>query len=743
MARGSGRTFTSGLSAFADPISRLRARRGAGRASAPQQIVAAQLIPGVTVTGTAGNDTLFGGVDDDTLLGLDGQDTLVGGPGADVLDGGQTLDTDFASYANATAGVTVNLGVVDFSVNDTHNFAFGTGDAAGDVFISIEGLIGSGFGDLITETGGIRDTIYGGAGNDQIDANPSLGTGTGTDNSGAISETLYGGAGFDHANYSTTGIGITLALDGTFGVGGFASGDRLFEIERLTGSQANDVLGGSVNDDTLDGFSGNDTLQGGAGADSLDGGIGIDFASYAAAGAGVIANLVTGGTAGDALGDTFNEVEGLIGSAFDDVLIGDTAANSLIGGVGSDTLEGGAGADRLDGGVGTDFASYAAAGVAVIANLANASAGTNDAFGDIFIGVEGLIGSAFNDVLIGDGNANTLIGNGGNDTLDGGAMDDALFGDDGDDRLIDTIGSDSIFGGNDNDTVQFSSTSFQLSGGGGSDPGDAGTDTLLGTAGNDSIDLGLARFSLFGGGNTVTADTDGGRFEVFDLGAGDDRLFFSTGSVNNLFSTVFGGAGNDLIAMIDGGTTQRSSHTLFGGEGGDQIWAGWFGFGGNATVFGGAGDDFIYSGASPAPPSSLDGLVITGFFDDTLYGGAGDDTYYWSPNNGGFGTDVISDSESGPRGNGLVIFGGNTAPFSGFPDTGNLDNLATGQVIFSDLGLGVFKIENKDDSTDSITFQGGDITIINLQSRPGGLGTGENFIYTWDPVNGVFVDQNG
>jgi Ca2+-binding RTX toxin-like protein len=274
--------------------------------------------------------------------------------------------------------------------------------------------------------------------------------------------------------------------------------------------------------------------------------------------------------------------------------------------------------------------------------------------------------------------------------------------------------------------VQFSSTSYQLSGG-------AGLDTLLGTAGNDSIDLGLARFSAGGGGNTVTANTNGGGFEVFDLGDGNDSLFYSTFSNNNLTATVFGGVGNDLIAMVDGGTNQGSSETLYGGDGNDTIYSGWFNLGGNSTVFGGAGNDFIYAGAGMAGP---------GGYDDTLYGGEGFDTYYWSPNNGGFGTDIIFDSN--PGGNGLVLFGGNTAPASGFPDTGRVNNDPTnGQVNLIDLGGGLFKIENKDDATDSITFRGGDITVINLQSRPGGAGTGENFIYTWDAAHGVWVDQNG
>ena len=50
--------------------------------------------------------------------------------------------------------------------------------------------------------------------------------------------------------------------------------------------------------------------------------------------------------AGDAMGDTFLSIEGLLGSAFDDVLSGDSKANALAGGEGADILEGGAGQIR-------------------------------------------------------------------------------------------------------------------------------------------------------------------------------------------------------------------------------------------------------------------------------------------------------------------------------------------------------------------------------------------------------------
>jgi Ca2+-binding RTX toxin-like protein len=390
-------------------------------------------------------------------------------------------------------------------------------------------------------------------------------------------------------------------------------------------------------------------------------------------------------------------------------------------------LFGDGGADTLYGGTGNDTASYlngAARGVQV---LLMARLGFHDiAEGDRLYEIENLIGTNFDDTLSGSIGDNLVNGAGGHDTVFGEAGNDTLLGGDGDDRLEDTAGSDSIFGGNGGDTVQYSAASYQLSGG-------AGIDTLLGTSGADTIDLGVARFSGAGGGGTATANTDAGGFDVLELGEGDDLVYFTAVSANDLRLTVFGGAGNDRLSMLDGDASIGSSHTLYGGDGADRIWAGWFGMGGNATVFGGAGDDFIYSGGGTAGP---------GGYDDTLYGGEGFDVYYWSPNSGGFGQDIVYDDSAG--GNGLVIFSGNTAPAEGFPDAGAADNDPTnGRVSLVDLGGGWFKIQDKDDPSSAITFRGGDITVINLQSRPGGGVPGENFIYSWDSVNGVWVDQNG
>ena len=76
------------------------------------------------IIGDALDNLLYGKAGDDTLNGGAGDDTLDGGAGADKFIGGGGNDT--ASYADATAGVTVDL------VTPANN----RGDAAGDTYVS-------------------------------------------------------------------------------------------------------------------------------------------------------------------------------------------------------------------------------------------------------------------------------------------------------------------------------------------------------------------------------------------------------------------------------------------------------------------------------------------------------------------------------------------------------------------------------------------------------------------------------
>ncbi len=79
----------------------------------------------------------------------------------------------------------------------------------------------------------------------------------------------------------------------------------------------------------------------------------------------------------------------------------------LIGAAGNDVLNGGPGNDTMDGGpAGIDTASYANAPAAVTVNLAlqGVAQNTIGAGIDTLVNFENLGGSAFNDVLSGNGN---------------------------------------------------------------------------------------------------------------------------------------------------------------------------------------------------------------------------------------------------------------------------------------------------------------------------------------------------
>ena len=82
---------------------------------------------------------------------------------------------------------------------------------------------------------------------------------------------------------------------------------------------------------------------------------GNDAASYAFAKAAVTADLQSASSnRGEAGGDTYVGIEGLIGSAHSDNLRGNGAANTIEGEAGNDTLYGRGGNDALHGGAGRD-----------------------------------------------------------------------------------------------------------------------------------------------------------------------------------------------------------------------------------------------------------------------------------------------------------------------------------------------------------------------------------------------------
>jgi len=153
----------------------------------------------------------------------------------------------------------------------------------------------------------------------------------------------------------------------------------------------------------------------------------------------------------------------LYGTADSDWIFGLNANDTLYGGGGHDYLYGGSGADYLDGGEGFDQALYHNASTGVIADLENGGS-EGEAAGDTYVNIEGLSGGDFNDVLLGNSEANHIEGRGGddiiygregNDYLLGNDGDDVLYGEDGDDGFNGGLGNDTFFGGEGSDNAYY------------------------------------------------------------------------------------------------------------------------------------------------------------------------------------------------------------------------------------------------------------------------------------------------
>ncbi|WP_210643394.1 retention module-containing protein [Pseudomonas sp. Tri1] len=155
-----------------------------------------------TLNAGDGNDILSAGSGNNTLHGGAGDDLLYSGTGNDLLDGGTGNDT--ASYAHATTGVTVNLGLLA---------AQNTVGAGTDTLAGIENLVGSNFNDTLTGDGA-SNRINGGLGHDVLN-------GGGGDDlliGGLGNNTLTGGSGADTFQWQVGNSGHDVITDFTPGL---------------------------------------------------------------------------------------------------------------------------------------------------------------------------------------------------------------------------------------------------------------------------------------------------------------------------------------------------------------------------------------------------------------------------------------------------------------------------------------------------------------------------------------------
>lgn len=426
----------------------------------------------------------------------------------------------------------------------------------------------------------------------------------------------------------------------------------------ISGGDGNDTIIGGDEDDTIFGGDGNDVLYGGDQMDYVEGGAGADtingispnqhlapetnyndyaIAGYKTSNAAVNIDLGAGtATGGHATGDSLSYINKLVGSDFDDTLIGDDHPN---------WLEGGAGADTLDGGNDThgysDHASYFYASSAVVASLENPEINTGDAEGDVYIRIEGIEGSNFDDLIFGDSGNNYLDGYAGDDVLVAGEGEDTIRGGFGFDIMsyrnlgqaiiIDlanwdassTVVADDVRyphqkdieayeATNHNDTMQGSALSDILF-------GRAGADSITGADGNDAIYGGSNFDTIRGGAGNDTVWGDNGSDLIF-LDAGDDVFNDNDQSDANGRDSVDGGTGNDTLNGAGG------NDSLQGGAGDDLISAGdnndiAYGGDGNDTIHGGLGNDTLIGNAGHDD-------IYTEGGDDKIWGGPGNDQFF-------------------------------------------------------------------------------------------------------------------
>lgn len=491
---------------------------------------------------------------------------------------------------------------------------------------------GTDSGETLRGNGGFRDYLYGRGGNDTLIGSDNtfdeLRAGSGDDTLEAMggddrglrggpgNDTIDGGDGSDRVRYDTSPQGVQVnlsdsAFEGTASqtaADGFGTVDDLVSIERVRGSDFNDVLVGSDQANQFQGRNGFDRIIGLDGEDTIAGEGGFDVVSYyhdASYGgtSGVDVNLGQG-RAFDGFGaqDSLSGIEAVRGTESSDSLRGgaDDYFERYVGFGGGDIIDG------QGGDAGGDQVSYieertigeGTQGVTV--DLGDGTA--TDSYGDTdsLTGINDVRGTDLDDELTGgaDDEFEQFRGLEGDDVIDGGSGYDRVdysnepgFGGTqgvtvnlGDGTATDSFG--------DSDTVmnieEARGTSFQdtLRGGGNAEfesfRGLAGNDTIDGSGGYDRVYY--AQDAQFGGSAGVEVDLSSGTatdgfgdsdtltdIEEVTGTQSDDRI---TGNNSNgvFFDVLNGLAGDDELDGGDGfDVAAYDESRFFDGAGGVAV----------------------------------------------------------------------------------------------------------------------------------------------------------------------------
>lgn len=526
--------------------------------------------------GDGGNNRIEGRRGIDFINGRGGDDILIGDSPSGTPDDRDVFIFDPFAGNDTIEGFTIGqdrIAIVDSSLSGVGTGGFDSFTFDGtDTIIQFDGgasvitVVGV---DLVNVADPEVSFIFNG-----ISAVTGVGVAAGADiiEGTAESDIIEGTSGDDVIN---GGDGDDIIIGGG-ATDGTSSGAFFQDGEVLGGDQ----IDGGAGDDLIIVESGSSTVVGGAGDDRIQSSRTtfisdeISFADflqvdYSSAATGIIANLTSEARNGlgsqqvsDGLGgiDTLGGVTRVRDSQFDDVFFVDSSdpnsvdrapGVSLTGGDDMVTFFGSGNGGRI-----IDFAS-ASEGVNISLSTQTATdvdlTNGNQLGNNTIVGANRVNGSAFNDVIIGDGNDNRLRGRDGDDILNGGNggfntidhftsinrvvvdLSQGLTLDDGQGGVDTLINIQGAFGNFGTDTLIGDDVNNDLLGFGGSDVliGGGGDDFLLGDNGN------VAR------GNGVL--TSGGD-DLLVGGAGNDNLAGGIGA--DLF--VISSDNNDGVDNDDG-----------------------------------------------------------------------------------------------------------------------------------------------------------------------------------------------
>ena len=351
----------------------------------------------------------------------------------------------------------------------------------------------------------------------------------------------------DASTVTNTGIGpdidIITIVWGADSLRGGAGDDTIYGDARSYGSSGGEA--GS----TFNFSGGNDTLDGRGGDDVLFGGDGSDTVVFSLARAvQVNLNGIAGSSDTDlyeAIGqgnDRLTDIENVIGSSKNDVIVGNGIDN---------VIAGMAGADKINGRGGSDTASYSASNAAVSINLSTNYAAGGHAAGDRLVSIENVIGSRFADTLVGSSGVNALDGGVGADSMRGLAGSDSYrvdnAGDVVDESASGSTGTDLVYASisvNLANTTQFKGAveDVTLTGSAFSATGNQLANKITGTAGGNSLSGGLGNDTLTGGGGAdsfrfdtaLNSNTNLDRITDFAI---DDRFVLENAIFTQLTAT--------------------------------------------------------------------------------------------------------------------------------------------------------------------------------------------------------------